>query len=153
MVNIHSIFYLISIQNIQFTIHEQTTNIMELTNAINWFEIPASDFDRAKKFYEIIFDYQMPETATDDGRMGFFLYDYKTGKIGGALCSGDSYAPSENGTLIYLNSDPDLQIILDRVENAGGKIILPKTAIAGGNGFKAFINDSEGNKIALHSRA
>jgi uncharacterized protein len=126
---------------------------MELTNAINWFEIPAADFDRAKKFYETIFDYQMPETTTDAGHMGFFLYDYKSGKIGGALCSGQNYAPSENGALIYLNCDPDLQIVLDRVEKAGGKIILSKTVIGAGNGFKAFINDSEGNKIALHSRA
>jgi predicted enzyme related to lactoylglutathione lyase len=126
---------------------------MELENAITWFEIPAADFDRAKKFYETIYDYQMPESMVGPTRMGFFMYDFKAGKVGGALCSGDNYTPSRHGALIYLNCQPDLQIVLDKVEQAGGKIILPKTQIAAGNGYRAIILDSEGNQVALHSRA
>jgi len=44
---------------------------MELGNALNWFEIPVADFDRAKKFYETIFNYQMPESMMGPSRMGF----------------------------------------------------------------------------------
>ncbi|HLK29729.1 MAG TPA: VOC family protein [Puia sp.] len=125
---------------------------MELTNAINWFEIPAADFDRAKIFYETIFDYQIPESSVGSKKMGFFLYDFKSGKIGGAICQGDGYTPSENGSIVYLNAEPDLQIILDRVENAGGKIIQQKMLVTPEVGHIAFFIDTEGNKVALHSR-
>jgi predicted enzyme related to lactoylglutathione lyase len=126
---------------------------MELTNALNWFEIPAADFDRAKKFYETIYDYQMPESMVGPIRMGFFLYDFKGSKIGGALCAGETYIPSQQGTLVYLTCTPDLQPVLDKVEQAGGKIIMAKKQVSGDNGYMAIILDSEGNRVALHSRA
>jgi predicted enzyme related to lactoylglutathione lyase len=125
---------------------------MEFTNAINWFEIPVTDFDRAKKFYETIFDYQIPETATGSKKMGFFLYDFKSGKIGGAICYGDGYTPSQQGSIVYLNAEPDLQIMLGRVEKAGGKIIQQKTQVTAEAGNIAFFIDTEGNRVALHSR-
>jgi predicted enzyme related to lactoylglutathione lyase len=125
---------------------------MELTNAINWFEIPVTDFDRAKKFYEAIFDYQVPESTAGTKKMGFFMYDFKSGKIGGAICHGDEYTPSKNGSIVYLNGDPDLQIILGRVEQAGGKIIQHKIQVTPEVGCTAFFEDTEGNKVGLHSR-
>jgi len=124
---------------------------MELGNAFNWFEIPVADFDQAKKFYEAIFDYQMPESMMGPTRMGFFLYDFKAGKVGGAICHGNGYAPSQMGAIIYLNCQPDLQVVLDRVEKAGGKIVQQKSEINAGLGFVAYITDTEGNKVALHS--
>jgi predicted enzyme related to lactoylglutathione lyase len=126
---------------------------MELGNALNWFEIPVTDFDRAKKFYETIFDYQMPESMMGITRMGFFLYDFKTGKVGGAICHGNGYTPSQQGALIYLNCQPDLQIVLNNVEQAGGRIIQQKTSINAELGFMAIITDTEDNRIALHSMA
>lgn len=126
---------------------------MELGNALNWFEIPVTDFDRAKKFYETIFDYQMPESMMGITRMGFFLYDFKTGKVGGAICHGNGYTPSQLGALIYLNCQPDLQLVLNSVEQAGGRIIQQKASINAELGFMAMITDTEGNRIALHSMA
>jgi len=62
------------------------------------------------------------------------------------------YKPSAtDGPLIYLNGNPDLQIILDRVEAAGGKIIVPKTEINPDYGFMGVFIDTEGNRIGLHS--
>jgi predicted enzyme related to lactoylglutathione lyase len=125
---------------------------MEIGNALNWFEIPVSDFDRAKKFYETIFDYQMPENQMGPARMGFLLYDFQGGKVGGAIVHyPDFYSPSDNGSLIYLNCQPDLQVVLDRVTGAGGKILRQKTAIPGNLGYWASMLDSEGNRVALHS--
>jgi predicted enzyme related to lactoylglutathione lyase len=127
---------------------------MELTNALNWFEIPVSDFDRAKKFYESIFNYEMPETMMGDTRMGFFLYDMPGGKVGGAIVLNQQfYTPSDNGTLVYLNAQPDLQVVLSRVEAAGGTIIQHKTIISEEQnlGYWALLKDTEGNRIALHS--
>lgn len=125
---------------------------MELGNAINWFEIPVLDFARAKKFYETIFNYQMPENQMGSARMGFLLYDFQNGKVGGAIVHNpEFYTPQQNGTLVYLNCQPDLQLVLDRVEGANGKILTQKTNIGQNLGFWALISDSEGNRVALHS--
>ncbi len=99
---------------------------MQLGNALNWFEIPVTDFERAKKFYETIFDYQMPENMMGKVKMGFFLYDFQNGKIGGAICKSEMHKPSKEGSLVYLNCQPDLQIVLDKVDSAGGKVLKPK---------------------------
>lgn len=127
---------------------------MQLTNALNWFEIPVKNFERAKKFYETIFNYQMPESQMGPARMGFFLYDFQSGKVGGAIVEREGFhEPSDKGSLIYLNCEPDLQVILSRVVQAGGKILMEKTNIAPDQnlGFWGMITDSEGNRVALHS--
>ena len=76
--------------------------------------------------------------------------DMQNGGIGGGIVQGDGYVPSAEGVLIYLNGGEDLNGPLSKAEQAGGKILLPKTSI-GGNGFMALFFDTEGNKIALHS--
>jgi predicted enzyme related to lactoylglutathione lyase len=127
---------------------------MHLGNALNWFEIPVSDFDRAKKFYETIFNYQMPENQMGPARMGFLLFDFQNAKVGGAIVYYPGfYTPHANGTMVYLNCEPDLQIMLDRVEKANGKIIQSKKEISTEQklGFFALILDTEGNRVALHS--
>jgi predicted enzyme related to lactoylglutathione lyase len=122
------------------------------THAINWFELPVNDFDRAKKFYETIFDYQMPENQMGAARMGFLLYDFQSGGRGGAIVHNPGfYTPSNNGTLVYLNCDPDLAVVMDKVLNAGGKILQKKQLIGPNLGYWALIEDSEGNRVALHS--
>lgn len=122
-----------------------------VTNALNWFEIPVANFERAKKFYSLIFDFEMPENQMGPNRLGFLLYDFKARGIGGAIVHGPGYVPTEEGSLVYLNGGADLAIPLGRVEQAGGKIILPKTLIAADLGYFAIIRDSEGNRVALHS--
>jgi len=125
---------------------------MQLGNALNWFEIPVNDFDRAKKFYENIFNYQMPENVMGAARMGFLLHDFQGGKVGGAIVyNPDFYTASDNGSLIYLNCQPDLQVVLDRVTGAGGIVLMEKTLVAADLGYWALIKDSEGNRVALHS--
>ncbi len=120
-----------------------------MKNAINWFEIPVRDFERAKKFYEAILDAEMQVMEMMGTKSAFFPADLQAG-IGGSITLADGYEPSQTGSLIYLNGGDDLSIPLSRVEKAGGKIIMPKTAI-GPNGFMAHFTDSEGNKVALHS--
>ncbi len=120
-----------------------------MINSINWFEIPVTDFDRAKKFYETIYDAEIMEMPFPFGRYGMLPCDMENG-VGGGIAQGQGYEPSTKGALIYLNGGEDLNIPLAKVEAAGGSIVLPKTSI-GGNGFMAYIIDTEGNKIALHS--
>lgn len=120
-----------------------------MTNAINWFEIPVTDFERAKKFYETLFDAKIMEMPFPDGRYGILPSDMQSG-VGGGLAQGEGFVPSDKGTIVYLNGGEDLSVPLSRIENAGGKVIMPKTSI-GENGFMAHFIDTEGNRVALHS--
>lgn len=119
-------------------------------NALNWFEIPVSDFARAKKFYETIFGIEMHANEMGGCMMGFF--PSYTGKVSGAIVQGKGYVPVADGSKLYLNCNPDLAPVLAKVEAAGGKSIVPKTQIAPDLGYFAFISDSEGNTIGLHSQ-
>ncbi|MDB5247117.1 MAG: bleomycin resistance protein [Segetibacter sp.] len=125
---------------------------MTFKNAISWFEIPAVDLDRAQKFYEAIFGIEMIPMELPELKMRMFPLEDFNG-IGGALCSHTHfYHPSStDGTLIYLNGNPDVQNVLDKVEDAGGTIIVQKTLITPEYGYMAAIIDTEGNRIGLHS--
>ena len=119
-----------------------------MANAVNWFEIPASDYERAKKFYESILATELiPSEDMKGFQMGMFPAQ---DGIGGGVIQGKGYVPSAEGSIVYLNAGDDLNVVLDRVEAAGGQVILPKTSI-GENGYFAFFKDSEGNKVGLHS--
>lgn len=122
-------------------------------NALSWFEIPVNDFDRARKFYSQIFDYEMPESQMGYKRMGFFLCDEEHGGTGGAIVQGSEYLPSQRGTLVYLNAGNDLAIVLNRVEGAGGKVELGKRPISDEQdlGYFAIIFDTDNNRIGLRS--
>ncbi len=120
-----------------------------MTNAINWFEIPVTDFTRAKKFYETVMDTQL-FVPFEGMEYAMFPADMKNGGIGGGIVKQEGNVPSQTGALIYLNGGDDLNIPLSRVEQAGGKIVKPKTAL-GSNGFMAQFIDTEGNKLAFHS--
>lgn len=121
-----------------------------MKNAINWFEIPVKDFDRAKAFYATLLGADVQEMPHPSLRYGMLPCDMMNGGVGGGIVQGEGFEPSMTGALIYLNGGDDLAIPLSKVEAAGGKIILPKTSI-GPNGFMAHFTDTEGNKIALHS--
>lgn len=121
-----------------------------MTNAINWFEIPVIDFTRAKFFYETILAVEITEMPFPGGKYGMLPADMMNGGVGGGLVQGEGFEPSDKGTIVYLNGGGDLSISLNKVEQAGGKIIMPKTSI-GGNGFMAHFIDTEGNRVALQS--
>lgn len=121
-----------------------------MPNAVNWFEIPVKDLERATKFYQKILGQKMQVMEAMGMKSAFFPADMENGSVGGCLIVGKGYKPAASGTLIYLNGGANLSTILSKIEKAGGKIILPKTAI-GHNGFMAHFKDTEGNKVGLHS--
>lgn len=124
-----------------------------MDNAISWFEIPTTDIDRAQKFYEAVFEIKMQALDFGNTKMRMFPLDDPMKGVGGTLIeSGGYHKPSAtDGPLIYLNGNPDVQIFLDRIEKAGGKILVPKTVISDEYGDMAVFLDSEGNRIALHN--
>lgn len=125
-----------------------------MKNAISWFEIPTSDLTRATKFYESIFNITLFAMDTPNLKMRLFPVDEPSSGIGGALVYAEGfYVPcSTQGPMLYLNASPDVQIVLDRIEDAGGKIVVPKTQISPEYGYMAVFTDTEGNRMALHSR-
>ena len=122
-------------------------------NAVSWFEIPTLDLARAAKFYETVFDIALSPLDLPNIRMRMFPVKDSTEGVGGALVHSNGFhTPSDRlGPLLYLNANPDVQIALDKVETAGGKILVPKTMIAPEYGYMAVIQDTEGNRIALHA--
>ncbi len=126
------------------------------TNVLTWFEIQVSDTARAKKFYETILDIEMttrvfPETGEE---LTFFPYNpdviqATSGRVTGVLAKTETGRPSRDGTLVYINASPELRSVLERVEKAGGEIVLPATVLKFGS--IAIIIDSEGNRIGLHA--
>ncbi|MFH0894017.1 MAG: VOC family protein [Bacteroidota bacterium] len=121
-------------------------------NSINWFEIPVADMERAKKFYEALFDMKM-QTIEMLGNIESFFPNSQNmeGKVSGALVKGPNHKPSSEGVLIYLNANPDIQIIIDRIEPNGGRLLMPRTLITEDIGCMAIFMDSEGNRVALHA--
>jgi predicted enzyme related to lactoylglutathione lyase len=121
-----------------------------MKNAINWFALPAEDFQRAVKFYNSIFDFNLNVTKMNESDIAFFPIEQ--GGVGGHIVQVEKFKPSENGPILYLNGGDNLQAILDRVESAGGIIKTPKTQITPEIGYMAVFFDTEGNRIALHSQ-
>lgn len=115
---------------------------------INWFEIPSSDFARAVTFYETIFGNRLKVEQFGGAPMGIFA-----GQDGSAGCviQSEQLKPNENGTLIYLDATPGIDQILERIEAAGGRVVLQKTALPEEMGYIAHFMDTEGNRLALHA--
>ncbi|WP_373399906.1 VOC family protein [Algoriphagus halophilus] len=121
---------------------------------VGWFEIPVADMDRAIAFYEKVFDCKLNKQVMGDFQMAWFPWeDMEKGAGGSLVYHKEFYAISDlAGPLIYFSSD-DCDIELGRVENAGGKVQIPKRMIAPDIGYMGVFSDSEGNRIAIHSRS
>lgn len=119
-----------------------------MANAINWFELPANNFDRAVKFYSEVLKAELQPFENNGLQMAFF--PSSDNGVGGCVTHGNGNTPKSEGTLVYLNGGDDLAAPLSRVEKAGGKVTMPKTSI-GENGFMAVFLDTEGNRVAFHS--
>lgn len=119
-------------------------------NAINWFEIPATDFERAVSFYNTVLGIDISKEEFMGEPQGFFPGDEMGAR--GAVVYSERLTPSTAGTLIYLNAGTveGLEQALSRVESSGGKVTMPKTDI-GEAGFISIIQDTEGNRIGLHA--
>lgn len=116
-------------------------------SAINWFEIPCEDLDRATNFYENLLGRKMNRESLGDP-MAIFACDQKG--TTGTLVKRTFQKPGGNGTMVYLNCD-NLDEVIARVPAAGGLILMPKTEVPGGFGHFACLRDSEGNHVGLHS--
>ena len=123
-------------------------------NICGWFEIPVSNMDRAIKFYETVFQVKLSRNQMGPLDMAWFPWvEEGAGAPGSLVYHAEMYNPSTEGTLIYFTSAiGDVNDELSRIEAAGGKILVPKKLIADDIGYMALFIDTEGNRMALHSR-
>ena len=123
------------------------------SNSLNWFEIPVTDLARAKKFYESVFSVQLTDMGEMNGKtITSFPAENGNGKASGGLVQSPAHKPSKDGAVIYLNANPDIQPVIDRIESSGGKVEVAKTLVNPEIGYTALFIDSEGNKVGLHAQ-
>lgn len=122
-----------------------------LHNAINWFEIPVQDMDRAQRFYETLL--AQPLRREPMGPQTLAVFPYADGTVGGALLAGPqvSAPTSGSGVLVYLNAGQHLAPALARLAEAGGHIVTPRVDLPDGMGAFVHFTDSEGNRVGLHA--
>ncbi|MEW7279827.1 VOC family protein [Aquimarina sp. 2201CG1-2-11] len=120
-----------------------------MDNPVQWFEIAATDLERAKNFYSKVFNLEFQLVEMPDSKMYMFGAPDKVGSAGSIVQSGDS-KPSQDGTVVYFACE-DVAVQANRAEEAGGTLVIPKTDI-GEFGFFAQLIDTEGNRIGLHSQ-
>lgn len=116
--------------------------------AFVWIEIPATDINRATKFYNQVLDIQLAPAAMGDYQMAMFPNQ----TAGGAIVQGAQCVPSSDGSIAYLNAGADLATPLAKIEGAGGKVIMEKTLISAEHGYMALFIDTEGNRVGLWSK-
>jgi uncharacterized protein len=120
-------------------------------NAVNWFEIPARDIDRAQRFYEALLGATLERQAFG-AEHTMAVFPYADPGTGGCLMQGPGMAPvGAGGAVVYLNAAPSLDAALERLPRAGGTLRTPKVTLPGDMGVFAHIEDSEGNVVGLHA--
>ena len=123
-------------------------------NVVGWFEIPVENMDRAVKFYEMVFGYKFQREKMGELDMAWFPMNMEGyGSAGSLVFHSEMYKPSADGVVVYLTANSgDLSNELGRVEAAGGRVLLEKTQISEEHGYMGLFLDSEGNRVAMHSR-
>ena len=124
-------------------------SVTNMNSYVSIFEIPATNIQRAISFYEGIFSLKIEKMEMPGMQMGILPYEDQM--VVGVIIQDEESQPSANGITVYLNGGNDLQVILDKVETNGGKVIMPKTPHADESGYFALFLDTEGNRLGLHS--
>lgn len=123
---------------------------MTNTNPVGWFDLNVANLDRAKKFYETVFNVELTDAPIEWGKQSFFPFNHESSNISGALVEKTDFVPSSNNTVIYFETEDNIAEE-QRIEKAGGKVVQPKMSI-GEFGFISIFIDTEGNTVGLHSR-
>ena len=118
-------------------------------NPVGWFEIYVQDIERAKQFYESVFQVKLDNLHAQDVEMWAFPMDTNVYGSGGSLVKMAGVPSGGNSTLVYF-SCTDCAIEEARAAQAGGRVERAKMAI-GQYGFISLVVDSEGNRLGLHS--
>ncbi len=115
-----------------------------------WFDIPATDLDRAVAFYEALFGVSLKRETLGPNSMAVFPYEKGAG-ISGCIAKGPAHRPGGDGTVVYLNADGALERMIGSLAALGGQLAGPKVDLPEGMGSFVTIIDTEGNRVGLHA--
>lgn len=118
------------------------------SNPVIWFEIPATDLERATEFYQTVFAVELQITDVGPSRMALFPSEDGQAGAAGALAQRTGFEPSTGGALVFFTVS-SIEDVIARATEAGGEILMPQTELPG-LGYTANIGDTEGNQIALY---
>ena len=104
------------------------------------FEIPVDDLERAKKFYQGLFGWQIVDTGSE----GYHLIQTGEGELGGGMMK--RVVPEQRPVLYILVESVDEYS--KKVQEAGGTIVVPKMAVPT-MGYFAQAFDTERNVFAI----
>ncbi|WP_296652242.1 VOC family protein [Paraburkholderia sp.] len=122
----------------------------EMSHVISWFEIPAYDLERAARFYETALDTPLQRDVV--GGVPMALFAHAESHTGGCIVFNPRDSkPDPKGVLVYLNAQPSVTAVLDRIEKAGGKKQGPAQELPNNFGYIGFFIDTEGNRVGLHA--
>lgn len=125
--------------------------IVIMNTRINWFEIPSTDFRRATKFYENLFQTELK--IEDAGPVKMAIFNDPSGESCGCVAHAEHYQPGPHGVVIYLDASPSIDTVIARIEPNGGQIQMGKLELPDNIGCIAHFIDTEGNRVALHAPA
>ncbi len=123
---------------------------MLANNVPAWFEIPAANLERAVRFYETVLGATLKREAMGPA-VQMAVFPNEPPNATGCVMAAEGYKPSAAATTIYLNLKDDLARPLAKVEKAGGKVLLGKSALPDNVGYYAQFLDSEGNRVGFFS--
>ncbi len=112
-----------------------------MANPVTWFEILGRDADGLQRFYSDVFGWEYQKAP---GPMNYGMVSAGNGGIGGGI--GDAQDGKGHVTVYVQVDDP--QAYLDRVEQHGGKTIVPVTEIPDMVTFALF-SDPEGHVVGV----
>lgn len=119
------------------------------TNPVGWFEIYVQDMDRAKTFYESVFQVKLERVNKPELELWSFPMSMDLTGASGALVKMEGFSSGGNSTLVYFSCE-DCALEEARVAEHGGSIQRSKMSI-GEYGFISLVIDTEGNMFGLHS--
>ena len=121
-----------------------------MATTLCWTDIPVRDVDRSVSFYSLVLGEKVQKITLEDGITFGLLPGSDTG-ASGCLVKGVDHIPSHEGPLVYLSVEGRLDEAIAVAAKSGGKVLTPKHQI-GPHGFRSIVQDSEGNRVALHSQ-
>lgn len=123
---------------------------MSASNTVVWIDIPTLDLERARQFYTAVLGAEV--TLQNHEGFEFAMLPHAQDNVSGCLFKSPDAHPSQTGVLVYLNVDGRMTQAVEGVRANGGTVVTDKHQI-GPYGWRAVINDTEGNRIALHSQS
>jgi predicted enzyme related to lactoylglutathione lyase len=116
-----------------------------MANSFMHVELQTKDVDKAKKFYQSIFDWRFEDMPMGNG-MSYTGIHVGEG-TGGGMWTNPAAPNGPSHWLAYVNVD-DIDATIEKVRSLGGSVVTPKTEVMD-MGWYSVITDPTGAMLGL----